>query len=362
MNRKAVVSTFCTWSSYGSVLQAYAFRLFLNEMGVDSTLLLSINQKQYVLPDYVTRKQHFLKKTVFSLLNLFFEKKRKQRFKKINHFIETNLDVQYFDDYNFLLDMDFNSDIFISGSDQVFQPSVCDPAFFLDFVPRNNLKVSYAASLGSLKIPGSNKEKFLKLINNFDFLSLRERDAADFISSFYQKPIYVNADPTLLIEKEKWMALSKKYSNVQKNKKYYLVYAIYWDKNYNKLLKQLKLKTGYTIIVISDGLTSIFHDKMICDASIEEFLWLIKNAEGIITSSFHGACFSIIFNKPVSVVINPASPSRLASLVDRFEIPSVPINELDVYCFEYGSINKKIVEARVEAEEYVNAFLHYGKK
>ena len=65
MNRKAIVSTFCTWSSYGSVLQAYAFRLFLNEMGVDSTLLLSINQKQYVLPDYVTRKQHFLKKTVF---------------------------------------------------------------------------------------------------------------------------------------------------------------------------------------------------------------------------------------------------------------------------------------------------------
>lgn len=362
MIKKATVSTFCTWSSYGSVLQAYAFRLFLNEMGVDSSLLLNIKQKQYVLPEYVTRKQHFLKTIVFYILNLFFERKRRLRFKKINQFIESNLDVKYFDDYNFLFDMDFNSSIFISGSDQVFQPSVCDPVFFLDFVPRHILKVSYAGSLGSLKIPNSNKEKFIKLINNFDFLSLRERDAAEFVSSFYQKPIYVNVDPTILIEKEKWIALSKKYNNVPKFKKYYLVYAIYWDKNYNNLLKQLKRKTGFMIVAISDGLTSIFHDKLICDASIEEFLWLIKNAEGIVTSSFHGACFSIIFNKPVSIVINPASPSRLVSLTDRFEIPRVPINELNTYCFEYGPINKKIDEARSEAKEYVDTFLNYEKK
>ena len=234
MNKKAVVSTFCTWTSFGSVLQSYSFHLFLKNIGVLSSIIINKAQKQYVLPDYVIRKQNAIKGILFYFVNLFYERKRKIRFNKVQTFIDKNLPIEYFDNYSSLIGKKMEADVFISGSDQVFQPSICDPALFLDFVTNDKIKISYAASLGSLVIPEEKKNTFIRMINNFDFLSLREKDAADFVSTFYKKKITVNSDPTFLVKKEIWDNLSNEHKIPKIHKKYYLVYAIYWDKKYNK--------------------------------------------------------------------------------------------------------------------------------
>ena len=358
--KRAAILTFCTWGSYGSILQAYSLQRFLKSISIESKLLLEKKQSAYLLPDYVTRKQNVLKKALLYFINVLFEKRRKKRFVKNSSFINDNLDKVYFENYEYLEKNKQNLDyeFYISGSDQVFHPSVCNPAFFLDFVPDSFLKISYAASLGSLTVPKENEATFSNYLNNFDIISLRENDAVPVVSHYFKKPIYTNCDPTFLISSNEWNELIKPYKI---KRKFYLVYAIYWDKTLNSKLKELKEKSGFDIVTISDGFTNVYHDKIVCDAGIDEFLWLIKKSEGIITSSFHGACLSMIFNKPLSVINNPDRPSRLSCLLQTFEFPTVSIESLNSFSFDYSLVNKKIALLKANSINFFKKVLSYEK-
>lgn len=347
--KNALITTLCTWASYGSVLQSYALKKQLEKLECDSFTVTDYKERETAGRLFSKNPKIFIK-NLYGSLNA---SKRHRRFIKSSEFISSNLDVRRYDSYEDIKKLNIDADICIAGSDQIFNPDVCSPVFFLDFCPAKK-RVSYAASMGVTAVKKEKEEEFARLVNNFDRISVREADNAEVIGKYYSGKIDINIDPTFFLSAEEWRKLEKKYDI---KGKYIFVYPLYWNKKYNPLLKKLKKETGYEIVTIKNGWSSAYGSKTVSDAGIEEFLWLIDHAEAIVTSSFHGVALSSILNKDFSAVINPSSPSRISSLLQTLGITPPSIEELTRSHIDYETVNKKIEEEKAKGIGYLKEIL-----
>lgn len=343
----AFISTYCTWTSYGSVLQSYAFKEYLKNFDVHSTIVFDRDKEIYNGDLKFSKNARIFLRNIYSKLH---QRKIRTRYEKMTDFIDERIDTIYFSSYKDVEKAELNSDLFIAGSDQIFHPQLCNPLFFLDYAPKSAKRISYAASMGKTQIDKQKQETFKRLINNFDYISVRESDNKEIISEYTDKNIEVNIDPTFLIDASEWRKFEKEYYIKEK---YILVYPLYWDTKLNKKLKELKKRTGYKIIVVCSGLNKVYADKKILDAGLEEFLWLIDHAQAVVTSSFHGVAMSVIFNKNLSVIINPKLPSRIRSLLDTIELKPLEIEELFNKSIDYDTVNQNISKQHKRSYDYL---------
>lgn len=347
--KRVLISTYCQWSSFGSILQSLGLQKSIKKYTTEVKTL--VFESDYKIPAVKKIKLGINKETVYCFLQLFNKKKLEIGKKRCIDFIDGNIcTVKVTKQEKIIQELD-EADIYIAGSDQIWHPVLCREDFFLDYAPKAKKRVSYAASMGLLDIPENNKQKFSRLLNNFDVISVREAEMIPILSKYTNKNILQNIDPTFLLTSEEWKAFEHKYDF---HSPYILVYAIYWDKSLNKELKELHKRTGVKILSIQSGVRSIYANEVIMDAGPSEFLWLVDNAEAVITSSFHGTAFSIIFNKRFYSVNNPMSPSRITSLLNLLEVKSAPsIDSLLNYSYDYKFANNRIMEERNKSECYL---------
>ena len=194
---KACVSTFCTWNSYGSMLQTLGLRKALASLGWDSFVV-----KDYPEASYYPR----LPKTAKQMLTFPFDclhiKSRREVFRKGSKFIRDNIEMRLYPDYPRVCAEPPVADAYIAGSDQVWQPNKMKPLFFLDFV-KHVKKISYAASMGKTEFPPEAREPFKKYLEDFRFLSVRERECAEVIDELTGRTASVNIDPTFFFDKRR---------------------------------------------------------------------------------------------------------------------------------------------------------------
>lgn len=341
--KKTYTITYCEWSSYGSILQALGLQKTLEKIGVKNSILKQENipSDKYITPNLKGKTPKLIAVWLHSKL---IKGKSAKRYSENIKFIDKNIEVEYGESYDRILESPPDADCFIAGSDQIWHPDLCRPLFFLDFVKKNTKRISYAASMGKTVIAKEKQEEFSRLIKNFEVVSVREQDNVPIIKEYTDKEITVNIDPTFLLDREEWRKYEKEY---EIKKPYILLYTLYWDKKLNESVKQLSKRTGIKVIAITSSLNSVFAHKKVYDVDVSQFLWLIDNAEYVITSSFHGVAFSTIFNKKFSAVINPKLPSRIANLTELLAIPIVPIEKLSqAEEFDYKKINDKIEEEK----------------
>ena len=341
------VLTYCTYTSIGSILQAYGLQRQLSNLFYEATVLIERKENKFVVSKITSVKS--LCKFIFENT---FSKQRKRAYDKRLAFINKNIKVKYFENYNELLLMSKEDicDIYLSGSDQVWQPDNCNLAFFLDFV-KNQKCISYAASMGKTIINDDKKIEFKRLINNFDYISVREDECAEVIKEMTEKTVDVHIDPTFLIPVDEWRKISVPY-NIKAP--YILLYMLYWDEACKSKIKQLKKQTGLKVYAIADGLSRVYADKVLYDVGIEEFLWLVDHAEYFITSSFHGTAFAAIFNKKFVSVINPSTPSRIQNLQRKIALPIIDIEDLITSeAFDYQLTNQLIETEKIKSIEYL---------
>ena len=349
--KKIKIVTYCTWTSIGSVLQALGMKKALEELNFKSEIWLNSRNN-----DFTKTRVHSVKSFVKRCYDILIYKKRKRAHQKRIGFINENIDIEYYNDYNDLeiKAQNDDSEIVLAGSDQIWSPLKDDPVFFLDFVI-NKKKVSYAASMGVTKIDPDKVEKFNNRINTFDFISVREEECVAAIQPLTLKDVCVHIDPTFLVSAEGWRNYSEKY-NIKGP--YILLYMLFWDKSCQSKIKKLKKETGLPVYAITNTLSGVWADKCLYDVGISEFLWLIDNAKYVITSSFHGATFSVIFNKKFASVINPKSPSRLKNLHRVFSIPEIDIEDLNkIQDFDYKQINQIIISEKEKSMSYLKRIL-----
>ena len=351
--KKACVSTYCEWTSYGSVLQAIGLSRTLEDLGWESFIVRdeppSANCR---LPLFAKNPKQVVK----NILSRMFHNEKEKRYRKTIEFMKTNTKVLYYNDYDVLKKNVPQADAYLAGSDQIWHPSLCKPSFFLGFVPEGKPRLSYAASMGISNVPRKKERQFAELISGITSLSVREAEAAHILEQQFGRKASVHIDPTFLRSREEWQTYEKEYVV---GKPYVLVYPLFWDSKLNRQLRLLHKRTGMEIVAITTEFPRNFATKYLRDVDPGEFLYLIDHAEAVVTSSFHGVALSVLFNKKLAAIVDPRSPARIENLLRILSLETSEI--LDVLQFDmtkYDSVNRIVREEKEKSICYLKEILN----
>lgn len=311
-------------NNYGSVLQAYALQKVCEDLGYKAEIIdydfpnnFHQNNKYSTASDTQPNEPKWIK--------ALFAKALVRQHKGIRLFIDKYQNLSS-NKYHKVEDFTANPpsyDVYITGSDQLWSPRHCngDPAFMLYFAPDNALKISYAASIGSNAIPEELKNAYIELLSRYKHISVRENTGADVIRSLINKDATVVLDPTLLLNKDEWNKIATPKRLVKKQ--YILCYFLNYTFNafpyVDELARNMQKQTGYEIVRVArpPHKLSFINTTYQIGASPEEFLALVRDAEIVLTTSFHGTAFAVNYGKPVFSVVQDrnASDSRQVSLM-----------------------------------------------
>lgn len=356
MSMKIGILTYHRTHNFGGCLQAIATRIVLEQMG---------HRVFYI--DYWPEYHSFyyepfsLKKLcnapgVKFKLKIAFETLRYGKFiskrqRSFNKFISNEITL-------FCKPLNEEYDVVIYGSDQIWrkQPilNTYNPVYFADNSIKAKKHIAFSASMGIMPTLESEKNTLSHLLSHFDHISVREKELRDYCASITDKQVFLTIDPTLLISKNQWshILLVDKYEGPR----YVLVYALHNTFNIDSIngfakRRNLMVKTIYRNAIMNDTNSSI------TTADPREFVRLVKNADFIFSSSFHGLAFSLIFEKEflVSFGSNAGRAKSLLSelgLSDRFINPKVEIPE-SIIPIDYALVQPKLCYLQRKSLEYL---------
>ena len=313
---KVGILTFHDAHNYGAVLQAYALKKYIKKLGFDTKI---INYHHFTIPEGFPRERE--NETNYSYADHI------KRWDKFNQFIKELIDneekVYTTEEELEKLDIDF----WICGSDQIWNTDITggiNRGFFLDFKTKGK-KISYAVSMGIPELPKEQEEQFKNCINGIDNISVREETLKKYAEKFTNKPITQVVDPTLLLEENEYQELIEE----SKLNNYLLIYALGPDDRLTQIAKKVAEKENLKIIEINDFKKENYFCEQISDAGPKDFLTLIKNAKAIVTNSFHGTLFSILFEKEFYTITRNNRNSRMESLLDIVNMRDRLIQNVD---------------------------------
>lgn len=278
--------------NYGQILQGCAMMYVLRQLNSGSIVYISY------LPRSVRGRFRWLRKHYSPKnghLNAYIKTK-----KTLKKFIYQNA-IQYYRVSNEkkLEKVSRNIDIMICGSDQIWHPQNYDKNYYLDFGKEEALRISYAASLPKSYVePQFTKQMDLisKQLNRFDEISVREQSSVKLISQLSGKKVSHVLDPTYLVPVNIWTSLIEQ---INLPEKYLFVYVPNgMDDTMVKYINLLKHIIGIenVLFLVTRGENMCTLGTAIKFVSLGQFLYLIKNASFVFTSSFHAVVFSTIFH------------------------------------------------------------------
>lgn len=337
-------------NNYGGLLQAWALQRTLNQMGHQAIIIdrHSVRRKDLILP---RRIASIIKTELYILLGR--EKRRvnlseyqtnhirkniipfiEERYLGISTQLYTNKVLrQYVDKENF--------DAFVVGSDQVWRPCYSPSIgnYFLDFLPAESRakRIAYAASFGvdNWEYTAKQTEVFRSLAQKFNLITVRESSGVKLVEEHLNCKATHVLDPTMLISKEDYIGLINEPTvNLRKSAGKLFCYVL--DQNpelqniINRVEKETKRKAYYCNAprkaITSDDVKHL--DECVFPP-VEQWLKSFQDAEMVVTDSFHGTVFSIIFNKPFWVVTNKErGESRFISLLKLFGLSNRIIRDV----------------------------------
>ena len=313
--------------NFGSALQAYALQRKVDELGYDAELI------DYHYPnEYHCARQgltYFPQRSTFRLfmLNVIarlmlalrlnkFKKKAEERvnryelLKNYRRFYKKFFKLsRFYDSIESVCDNPPDYDIYVTGSDQVWNPRFVanDPVFFLDFAGVGKPRLSYAASMSSRRIDKEFEDSYKVYLEKYDVISVREKSTAEIVSKMTGRETDVVSDPSLLLDKDEWLGICPKESLLKENFLLLYIQSYSYDPYPNivtftkkmaehlglKVVILLGLRKGYSI----DGAVTFE------TAGPFEFLQLFRDAQFVVTTSFHGTVFALNFGKKFYSVV-----------------------------------------------------------
>lgn len=359
-----IITYWRTEENYGQVMQMFALQLALKKLGHNPFLIKDV---QGTLPPYV---EHKIKKAMGGLSISRIVEFLKHRIKK-NHQVSPvvkrnfqsfkdkyiNQTLQTFTPQQ-LYQNPPKADCYICGSDQIW--NYPNPVYLLDWCPDNSLRYSYAVSFGRTYIPKYLRRVYSQYLKNFSAISTRESSGVDLCRDLgYDGLILHSLDPTLLLTRDEYY---KAIDIVKANrKKPYLLLYLLGNKtliNPNDIYRIAETKGLDIVFVPSQGCSFECNWTPIYP-SVEEMLGLIDGASFVVTNSFHGTVFSIIFNKQFVTI--PLSGNdirmneRLLSLFNSLNIKEHFLSkDFNVASnINYTVINNRLENLRRISESYL---------
>lgn len=249
-------------------------------------------------------------------------------------------------------------DVVVYGSDQIWRKQNLPGHKGFDYIyfASDNIvakKISYAGSMGTINTTSEEDELLKQYYAKFSAISVRETPLRDYLYKLGFNTTVV-LDPVFLLKPENWRSL---YSSSQKKfPEHILFYNLLNNKQSRKIAEKLSAKTKLPIVEITKK-----YGIMQCgnrynhDASVQEFLSLIDSASYIVSNSFHGVAFSIIFEKQFFATGMGARANRVLSLLKAFGIENRYIDDLkDIpNTIDYGTLKTGIEILRIKSEQYL---------
>ena len=366
--QKVGVLTFHRAENYGSVLQAYALQKYLTDkLGIENELIDYIPSGQeefYKLFVPITN----IRNLIGNILKLSIANKYKKRKDAFQGFLNSNLAISK-DKYsafnkNSLLSNQYS--LIITGSDQIWNTECAD--FSWDYLLEDVhglKKISYAASMGGGKI--SDYDRYKKCLEEYTSISVREQYASDVINQMFnnEKKIEVSLDPTLLLDKEDYNKIAAP-RKIQGD--YIFLYSVYHDDKLLHTIRRMKKKWGMPIITLISRNNSykvlLNGIKLANEEGPEDFLGYIRYAKFVLTNSFHGSVFSMIYGKEFYYFGDYRQDPRLKQLFTKAEIEHVGVTyeELEEQAGNFGlrgecDLSHKIADLRKSSERYLKGAL-----
>ncbi len=321
MNKKkiGIITHFHESINYGGVLQAFSLCKFLNDNGfIAEQILFDFKSKPVTL-------KSTLKHKIASIILKIMLKKRLFRFNRFRNNIPNSTKI-----YNYLNihETNNNYDVFITGSDQVWNFKWFSEEYFLSFVQKQKIKLSYASSFGSDYLNVDNLVYLKKTIKDFKAISVREPLLINDLETVLDKKVNLSVDPTLLLPSEFWSDTAAKRIV---NKKYMFCYFLGANNSIKKMAKFYAKKHNLIIVNIPfasykfNFIDLIYSKKKIFSADPFDFLSLVKHSEIVFTDSFHAVIFANIFRKNFFVFSRNSDSSmdnRLKNIVSLFNCES----------------------------------------
>lgn len=353
---KLGIITFHFAHNYGAVLQTYALQSYLEECGHDVCV---IDYRPKVLVDsYRVFNIKFILSSnpIKCLKKLFYTypttlKERLSRYKMFESYIKSTFSLV---PINKLSDID----CFILGSDQIWNKKLTngfDKIYWGAFKKRDNQRViSYAASMEIQKNITVEESNVIKgYLSQIESISVRENLLRSTLAPLSNKDIAVVLDPTLLIDREHWHKMAKCPTNAPK--KYILLYMANDDvRRYAKIIGK---EHDMEIVDLLVDAGQILTKNTFASQTPEEFVGWFKNASYILTTSFHGLAFSIIFEKSFNIISRAKSPNSRAS--DLLEA----LGALERLCEvgvspKFETINYQVINTKLEnLQSYSRKFI-----
>ena len=216
------------------------------------------------------------------------------------------------------------ADMYLAGSDQIWNPTFrngTDPAYYLDFGPKNILRKSFAASFAVSSIEDVQKRLWIKdNLKRFDKITVREQSALKILKDLGYDGV-LQDDPVFLLNREEWnkvLDLEESWKELGiKDEKYVLIYDFFLSNEIKSVALEYKKRNNCKIFSVCHKSLS-YADKNFVYATPNDFVNLIKHACCVISNSFHGTCFAMIYNVPYVVVDRPDGlNARMRDLLER---------------------------------------------
>ena len=341
---KIGILTFFSANNYGAVLQAFSLQKKVEEIYGNCECIdykcPAIETVHAVRPFDLSLG---LKKNIKNLARNIFYAPRVKMFASFSKSIRHS--KMYLTETIHKANQDY--DVFITGSDQVFNLKLTggDETFFLDFVENTKYKIAYAASMGPFI--DEKKQTYQRLLNRFDLLSVREKSTAAILREKLGIECSVVPDPVFLHGAEEWKQLLQLETNRSGNK-YVLIYSLFESPELYRLANEYAKKNACRVYAITKvPKPSGKADRYLRTDDPRTFIERFMNADYIVTDSFHGTAFSLIFNKQFRVILPPAAGNRIIDLLDELDI----VNE-DV-SVDYERVNEQLALYRQKGIEFL---------
>jgi len=338
--------------NYGAVLQTYALQTAILNSGCDCEII------NYA-PNHSNDQLHIFTKSIFrtirNILNcknvisriISFKKFFKEKYRLSGKRIKTPAELN---------SINFNYDLFITGSDQTFNPLIYNDIslsmpYMLSFTDSAN-KYSYASSSGehTSELSPDLKQHLYNQLSKYKYVTVREASTVSFLESIGIKNAKTVIDPTLLLTNEQW-SLIKEPVKYKKNS-YILFYSVLSAPWIVEAIKDLSKKTGLKILAVhyknSHELKTNF--ERVSYSSPGQFLSLIENAALVCTTSFHGTVFSVLGNIPfLSFIDGPGK--RIKNLLMQLNLEDRIIdqnnkNKIPELTIDFSESNNRLAMLR----------------
>lgn len=335
----AILNFWC-YSNYGAVMTGYALQKALEEMGYDGRLILYMNKAMLRHTEEYFNESHF------------------KRFS--DKYIKS---TQLYTDAN-LSALNKLTDTFIVGSDQVWRTNLLGVnkwAYYLNFADDRAKKIACAASFGLNEFLGNPNDEVMArfLLKHFDAVSVRENEAAELCREKWGVDSEVVVDPVFYIDRSHYDEMTATVSP-ETPKEYILTYFLGQSDEDRRVVKAYADKLGLPVVALK-----------VNETSTEEWLYYIKHARLVLTNSFHGVCFSIIFNREFVCVAdrNKAYP-RFATLLGKSglmerAVPSaefVQCIDIEKAPIDYSAVGARILREKKHAVDWLRQAMETPKK